>query len=75
MNKLIKRICNKKLIIYKRDFVEHNENKPLLALMFLPMMTKMLVTENAQKIHLVSPIPVRRNIPARGGEGVHLGGG
>ena len=75
MNKLIKRICNKKLIIYKRDFVEHNENKPLPALMFLPMMTKMPVTENAQKLHLVSPIPVKRNILARGGEGVHLGGG
>ena len=52
-----------------------NENKPLLALMFLPMTTEMPVTENAQKLHLVSPIPVRRNIPARGGEGIHLGGG
>ena len=30
---------------------------------------------NAQKLHLVSHIPVRRNILARGGEGVHLGGG
>ena len=39
------------------------------------MTTKMPFTENAQKLHLVSPIPVRRNIPARGGEGVHLGGG
>ena len=75
MNKLIKRICNKKLIIYKRDFVEHNENKPLPTLMFFPMMTKMPVIENTQKLHLVSPILVRRNILARGGEGVHLGRG
>ena len=52
----------------KRDFVEHNENKPLPALMFLPMTTKMPVTENAQKLYLVSPILVRRNIPARGSE-------
>ena len=43
--------------------------------MFLPMTTKMPVTENAQKLHLVSLIPVKRNIPAKGGEAVHLGGG
>ena len=53
----------------------HNESKPLPALMFLPMTTKMPVTENAQKLHLVNPILVRRNILARGGEGIHLGGG
>ena len=53
----------------------HNENKPLPALMFLPMTTEMPVTENAQKLHLVNLIPVRRNILTRGGEGVHLGGG
>ena len=70
----MKRICNEKLMISKRDFFEHNENKPLPALMFLPMMTKMPVIENAQKLHLVSHIPVRKNILARGGEGVHLGG-
>ena len=75
MNKLMKRSCNEKLMIEKRDFVEHNENKPLLALTFLPMMTKMPVTENIQKLHLVNLIPVKRNILARGGEGVHLGGG
>ena len=39
------------------------------------MMTKIPVTENAQKPHLMSPIPVRRNILARGGGGVHLGRG
>ena len=70
----MKRICNEKLVISKRDFVEHNENKPLQALTFLPMTTKMSVIENAQKIHLVSLIPVKRNILARGGEEVHLGG-
>ena len=32
----------------------HNENKPLLALMFLPTMKEMLVTGNAQKPHLVN---------------------
>ena len=75
MNKLIKRICNKKLIIYKRDFVEHNENKPLPALTFLPMTTKMLVTKNVQKLHLVNLIPVKRNILAKGGkESIWKGG-
>ena len=52
----------------KRNFVVHNENKPLPALMSPPMTTEMPVTENAQKLHLVSPIPVRRNIPTRGDE-------
>ena len=52
----------------KRDFVEHNKNKPLPALMFLPMTTKMPVTENAQKLHLVSLITVKRSILAKGGE-------
>ena len=59
----------------KRYFVEHNENKPLPALIFLPMTTKMPVTENAQKLHLVSLIPVKMNILTKGGEGVYLGGG
>ena len=53
----------------------HNENKLLLALMFLSTMKEMPVTENAQKPHLVNLIPMRRNVLARGGEGVHLGGG
>ena len=53
----------------------HNENKPLLALMLLPMMMEIPVTENAQKPYLVNPIPMRKNVLARGGEGVHLGGG
>ena len=59
----------------KRDFVEHNENKPLPALMFLPMTTKMPVTGNDQKLHLVSLITVKRNILAKGSEGVYLGEG
>ena len=45
------------------------------ALTFLPMTKKMPVTENVQKLHLVNLIPVKRNILAKGGEGVHLGGG
>ena len=52
----------------------HNKNKPFLALMFLPMTIEMPVTENAQKLHLVNPIPVRRNILTKGGKEVHLGG-
>ena len=52
-----------------------NENKPLLALMFLPTMKEMPVTGNAQKPHLVNLILMRRNILTRGGERVHLGGG
>ena len=72
MSKLMKRICNEKVTIKKKNFVVHNENKPLPTLMFLPMTTEMPVTENAQKLHLVSPIPVRRNIPTRRDEGVHL---
>ena len=59
----------------KRYFVEHNENKPLPALTFLPMMTKLPVIENVQKLHLVNLIPVKRNFLARGSEEVHLGGG
>ena len=59
----------------KRNFIVHNENKPFLALMFLPTTIEMLVTENAQKLHLVNPITVRRNILARGSEEVHLGEG
>ena len=53
----------------------HNENKPLPTLTFLSMMTKMPITENVQKLHLVNRIPVKRNILAKGGEEVHLGGG
>ena len=58
----------------KRDFVKHNENKPLPVLTFLSMMTKMQVTDNDQELHLVNLIPMRRNILRIGGEGVHLGG-
>ena len=50
----MRRIYNERLIIKKRDFVEHNENKPLLTLTFLPMTTKMLVTNNDQELHLMS---------------------
>ena len=39
----------------------HNENKPLLALMFLPTMKEMTVTGNAQKLHPVNPILMKRN--------------
>ena len=53
----------------------HNENKPLLALMFFPMTMELPVTKNAQKLRLVNHFPVRRNILARGREEVHLGGG
>ena len=52
-----------------------NENKPLLALMFLPTMKEMPVTGNAQKSYLVNLILIRRNTLTRGGERVHLGGG
>ena len=52
----------------------HNENKPLLALMFLPTMKEMPVTGNAQKPHLVNLILMRKNILTKGGERVHLGG-
>ena len=48
----------------------HNENKPLLALMFLPTMKEMPVTGNAQKPHLVNLILMRRNILTRGRERV-----
>ena len=59
----------------KRKLVVHNENKPLLALMFLPTMKEMPITRNAQKPHLVNLILMRKNILTRGGERVHLGGG
>ena len=53
----------------------HNESKPLQALMFLPMMKGMVVTGNAQKLHPVNPILMKRNTHTRGGERVRLGGG
>ena len=53
----------------------HNESKPLQALMFLPMMMEMPVTGNAQKLHLVNLILMKRNTLTRGGERVRLGGG
>ena len=59
----------------KKNFVMHNENKLLLALMFLLTMKEMPVTENAQKPHLVNLILMRKNILTRGGERAHLGEG
>ena len=59
----------------KKRLRRAQRKRTLPALTFLPMMTKMLVTENAQKLHLVSLILVRRNILAKGGKGVHLEGG
>ena len=59
----------------KRNFVVHNESKPLQALMFLPTMKGMLVTGNAQKLHPVNPILMKRSTHTRGGEKVRLEGG
>ena len=59
----------------KKRLRRAQRKRTLPTLTFLPMMTKMLVTKNAQKLHLVSLILVRRNILAKGGEGVHLEGG
>ena len=53
----------------------HNENKPFPALMFLPTMKEMPVTRNAQKLHLVNPILMKKNTLTREGERVHLRGG
>ena len=75
ISQLMKRICNERLKTLKGNFVVHNENKPLLALMFLPTMKEMPVIGNAQKPHLVNFILRRKNILTRGGERVHLGGG
>ena len=49
-----------------------NENKPLQALIFLPMMKGMVVTGNAQKLHPANPILVKKSTHTRGGEKVHL---
>ena len=75
ISQLMKRICNERLKTLKGNFVVHNENKPLLALMFLPTMKEIPVTRNAQKPHLVNPILMKRNTLTREGERVHLGGG
>ena len=58
----------------ERNFIAHNESKPLQALMFLPTMKEMPVTRNAQKLHPVNPILIKRNTLTRGGEKVRLGG-
>ena len=71
----MKRICNERLKTLKGNFVVHNENKPFLALMFLPTMKEMPVTGNAQKLHPVNPILMKRSTHTRGGEKVHLEGG
>ena len=42
--------------------------------MFLPMMKEMPVTGNAQKLHPVNPILMKRNTLTKGGEKVRLGG-
>ena len=53
---------------------EHNEIKPLQVLMSLPTMKDRTVTENAQKLHPVNPIPMKKNTLTRGGEKVRLEG-
>ena len=52
-----------------------NENKPLLALMFLPTMKEMPVIGNAQTLHQVNTILMKRNTLTRGEEKARLGGG
>ena len=59
----------------KRNFVVHNESKPLQVLIFLPTMKEMPVTGNAQKLHSVNPILITRNTLTRGEEKARLGGG
>ena len=46
----------------------HNESKLLQALMFLPTIKGMPITRNAQKLHPVNPILMKRSIHIRGGE-------
>ena len=58
----------------KKNFVEHNEIKPLQVLIFLPTMKRRTVTGNAQKLHPVNPIPMKRNTLTRGGENIRLEG-
>ena len=43
--------------------------------MFLPTIKEMPVTRNAQKLHLVNPILMKKNTLTREGERVHLRGG
>ena len=45
--------------------IDDLKKRPLPVLTFLPMTTKMPVTENVQKLHLVNLILVKRNILAK----------
>ena len=45
--------------------IDDLKKRPLPILTFLPMTTKMPVTENVQKLHLVNLILVKRNILAK----------
>ena len=72
VSKVMEKLCNERLMIYKGNFVEHNGSNPLPALMFLLMTKKILSTDNGQELHLVSLFPVRRSIYTKGNAGVHL---
>ena len=58
----------------KKKLLKHNEIKPLQVLMSLPTMKERTATGNAQKLHPVNPIPMKRNTLTRGGEKVRLEG-
>ena len=68
-------VIEEEVIQYMSDFVEHNENNPLSALMFLLMTKKKIqATNNDQELHLVNLSPAMRNIFIKGGARVHPGG-
>ena len=58
----------------KKKLRRAQQNQPLQVLMFLPTMKEKTVTGNAQKLHPVNPIPMKRNTLTREGEKVRLEG-
>ena len=64
--------CNERLMIWRSNFVEHNRNDPLLALMSPPKMKKILYTNRGLELHKVNPSPVRKSIFTKGNIGALL---
>ena len=58
----------------KKKLRRAQRNQALQVLIFLPTMKERTVTGNAQKLHPVNPIPMKRNTFTRGGEKVCLEG-
>ena len=66
MSKVMKKPCNERLMIWKSNFDRQNRSGPLPALMSLPMMKKILYTDNDLELHQANPSPIRMSIFTKG---------